>query len=162
MTPGERFWCKVDKDGPLPEDRPELGPCWVWTASTFRDGYGQFYVRGRKRCIAAHIWSWENAQQRKTTQGQIVGHLCSRKLCVRPSHLREATRAENNQHLMGPRRHNRQKVRGVKKVGNRFYARARSNGVEHYVKGGFATAEEAGVAAAELRARLHAGNVLQH
>ena len=30
----ERFWRKVDKNGPIPEHRPELGPCWVWTAGT--------------------------------------------------------------------------------------------------------------------------------
>jgi hypothetical protein len=32
----ERFWSKVDRNGPVPEHRPELGPCWVWTAGTFR------------------------------------------------------------------------------------------------------------------------------
>jgi hypothetical protein len=26
----ERFWEKVDKNGPVPAHRPELGPCWVW------------------------------------------------------------------------------------------------------------------------------------
>lgn len=34
----ERFWAKVNKDGPIPEHRPELGPCWVWTGSLSR-GY---------------------------------------------------------------------------------------------------------------------------
>jgi hypothetical protein len=26
---GERFWVKVNKDGPVPVHCPELGPCWV-------------------------------------------------------------------------------------------------------------------------------------
>ena|ERR1700694_1946906 len=28
-----RFWLKVNQNGPVPEHRPELGPCWVWTAA---------------------------------------------------------------------------------------------------------------------------------
>ena len=35
---GERFWSKVDKNGPIPSHRPELGPCWIWIAR--RDRYG--------------------------------------------------------------------------------------------------------------------------
>jgi hypothetical protein len=26
----ERFWAKVNKDGPIPEHCSELGKCWVW------------------------------------------------------------------------------------------------------------------------------------
>jgi hypothetical protein len=40
-TPSERFWAKVDKNGPIPAYRPDLGPCWLWTASKRADGYGQ-------------------------------------------------------------------------------------------------------------------------
>lgn len=29
-----RFWEKVNKDGPIPEHQPELGPCWEWTGAT--------------------------------------------------------------------------------------------------------------------------------
>ena len=36
----ERFWPKVCKDGPVPSQRPELGPCWVWQAWTNNKGYG--------------------------------------------------------------------------------------------------------------------------
>jgi|SRR5580658_5854190 hypothetical protein len=25
----ERFWSKVDKNGPVPSHRPELGQCWI-------------------------------------------------------------------------------------------------------------------------------------
>jgi hypothetical protein len=38
----ERFWEKVNKNGPTP--RPDLGPCWVWTAATNQRGYGQFVI----------------------------------------------------------------------------------------------------------------------
>ena len=35
-----RFWQKVNKDGPLPAERPELGPCWIWTGANKYE-YGQ-------------------------------------------------------------------------------------------------------------------------
>lgn len=38
----KRFWSKVDKDGPIPAHKPELGQCWVWTASKNNAGYGRF------------------------------------------------------------------------------------------------------------------------
>ncbi len=28
----ERFWEKVNKGGPVPEHRLDLGPCWLWGA----------------------------------------------------------------------------------------------------------------------------------
>ena len=34
MSPDERkcrFYENVNKDGPVPAHRPDLGPCWVWT-----------------------------------------------------------------------------------------------------------------------------------
>ena len=40
----ERFYSHVDKDGPVPEHCPELGPCWEWTGSLNQFGYARFYV----------------------------------------------------------------------------------------------------------------------
>src|ERR1035437_916757 len=37
-TEAERFWAKVDRNGPVPAHRPELGPCWVWEAGHDRPG----------------------------------------------------------------------------------------------------------------------------
>ena len=34
-----RAWAKVNRNGPVPPGRPDLGPCWVWTAAR-RFGYG--------------------------------------------------------------------------------------------------------------------------
>ena len=46
MQPEELFWSKVDKDGPIPEFRPDLGPCWLWTGYVHKDsGYGQVTQR---------------------------------------------------------------------------------------------------------------------
>lgn len=38
-SPDQRFWAKVNKDGPIPIHRPDLGQCWVWTGES-RHGYG--------------------------------------------------------------------------------------------------------------------------
>lgn len=56
-----RFWSKVDKYGPIPEHCPEIGPCWVWTASLFnRGGYGAF-GRSTGSVVRAHRFAWEMA-----------------------------------------------------------------------------------------------------
>jgi hypothetical protein len=38
---------KADVYGPVSEFRRDLGPCWFWTASLTRMGYGGFYFRGQ-------------------------------------------------------------------------------------------------------------------
>lgn len=91
----DRFWSKVDRDGPLPEKRPELGPCWLWTASTSekRGGYGQFNLeRGAVR--KAHQLAYELLVG-PIPDGLELDHLCRRSACVRPEHLEPVTRLEN-------------------------------------------------------------------
>jgi len=79
----ERFWAKVDKNGPVPAHRPDLGPCWVWTGARSR-GYG--ILRLNYKNIRAHIMSftWEYGE---TPEGQELDHLCRNRACVRPTHL---------------------------------------------------------------------------
>jgi hypothetical protein len=89
-TPVERFWPKVDKNGPVPEHRPDLGPCWVWTAMT-RAGYGQFRVA---RHMAAHRFAYE-LMVGPIPDGYDLDHLCRNRACVRPDHLEPVTRREN-------------------------------------------------------------------
>lgn len=90
----ERFWAKVDKDGPVPERRPELGPCWLWTASKLRHGYGNFAWSPEEHCMQAHRASW------RLTRGPIpdrlvIDHLCEVHACVRPEHLEPVTQLVN-------------------------------------------------------------------
>ena len=90
-TPEERFWQKVDKNAEN-TTRPELGPCWNWTAGRAK-AYGIFQPE-RGKPITAHKWLWENIHGR-VPNGLELDHLCRNKSCVNPSHLEPVTHVEN-------------------------------------------------------------------
>lgn len=87
-----RFWSKVDKTGPVPPERPDLGRCWLWTASTIKSGYGVVRADGRSR--RAHVVAYELLVG-PVPAGMELDHLCGVKPCVRPSHLEPVTHGEN-------------------------------------------------------------------
>jgi hypothetical protein len=92
QTAADRFWSKVDTAGPVPEHRPSLGPCWLWTATTTPNGYGYFKVGGRM--VLAYRWAWQELFG-PIPEGLQPDHLCRTRLCVRPSHLELVTPREN-------------------------------------------------------------------
>lgn len=93
-TPEDRFWAKVDKSGPVPEHCPDLGSCWLWTASVNKGtGYGQFGL-SHGNMIQAHRHSYELAFG-PIPEGLDVHHKCHARRCIRPDHLEATTRSAN-------------------------------------------------------------------
>lgn len=104
----ERFWAKVDKGGPAPAHRPELGPCWLWTAALTEGGYGAFRV-SRALSTTAHRWSYEH-DRGPIPDGVFVCHHCDVPQCVRPDHLFLGTLLVNNQDMFGKGRSRQQQA----------------------------------------------------
>lgn len=72
--------------------------CWEWTGAKAKGGYGQFWVDGTY--IGAHrqAYIWEYGPISRSLD---VDHLvCDNTSCVRPSHLKAVTHAQNVQRGM--------------------------------------------------------------
>ena len=95
----DRFWRKVDKNGPVPEHMPHLGPCWKWTGAckTRKNGttsYGTIRS-GKQGSAHAHRVSWEINVGAIPDDKPHVLHHCDNPRCVRPSHLWVGTHQDN-------------------------------------------------------------------
>lgn len=89
----QKFWEKVNKDGPMPKIAGwTLGQCWVWTGKLSYNGYGGFTASddGRRDDVRAHRWSYEQERGR-IPRGKQLDHLCRNRACVRPSHTEAVT-----------------------------------------------------------------------
>jgi len=88
----EDFWRYVDKNGPIPEHRPELGPCWIWMGSIGTEGYGWFHFQMKR--MRAHLLSYKLLKG-QIPEGLMLDHLCRVRHCVNPGHADQVTNREN-------------------------------------------------------------------
>lgn len=96
MTVLQRFWRKVDKFHPSPEE------CWNWTGSHDSKGRARFLYKGRNCAAARVMWIERNGS---IPRGLCVCHRCDNPLCVRPDHLFLGTVSENNRDCVVKGRH---------------------------------------------------------
>lgn len=98
-APEERFWSKVDKNGPVPGYAPHLGSCWIWIAGRDSHGYGHFLFEGKVRGAHRVAYQWLVGP---IPPGLELDHLCRVPACVNPAHLEPVTRRENYMRGLGP------------------------------------------------------------
>lgn len=90
-----RFWAKVERDGPIPEFAPRLGPCWLWTGKINpKTGYGSYSNSSSHRAA----WIFTNGP---VPEGLQLDHLCRVRACCNPAHLEPVTRSENQLRGLG-------------------------------------------------------------
>jgi HNH endonuclease len=101
-----RFWAKVNKDGPIPAHVPELGPCWLWTASLRNKGYGAFgyTLNGKTIQERGHRFSYM-LHVGVIPTGVFVLHKCDTPACVNPGHLFLGSNLDNIKDMLAKGRH---------------------------------------------------------
>lgn len=107
----EKFWERVDKNGPTPESPRKFrlhpigecwelndddglfywvaGPCWIWQGPKNLNGYG---VVGNR---PAHVIAFEDYHGCKLGNGWDGAHCCDTPACVNPTHVTPASHRMN-------------------------------------------------------------------
>lgn len=94
-TQESRFWAKINKDGPT---LPHMDtPCWVWTASKIRFGYGHLRLNGKIHLAHRVAWTLANGPipHDGSHHGICVLHRCDNPACCRVDHLFLGTNTDN-------------------------------------------------------------------
>lgn len=90
VTVKDRFYAKVDRDGPL---MPGMDtPCWRWIGGVDACGYGRFWIEGKVQIASRVAWLIERGE---IPAGMEVCHRCDNGNCPRFDHLFLGTHAEN-------------------------------------------------------------------
>ena len=107
-TPEKRFWAKVNKNGPVPDYRPNLGPCWLWIGAGSGKGYRRFWIN--QHTVRAHRFAYEILVG-PIPAGLELDHLCRIRHCVNPAHLEPVPGQVNTLRGISPSAQNAKKTR---------------------------------------------------
>jgi hypothetical protein len=101
MSGLEGYWENVDKNGPIPKNRPELGPCWIWTGATNKKGYGVYRLNGSLQYVHRIALSLKVGQLPSSKQSC---HKCDNPPCANWDHLYVGTNTTNQRDAYRRRR----------------------------------------------------------
>lgn len=87
----------------LPSPPGIEGPCWVWTGSQKKRGYGRFMLEGKN--VLAHRAAYKHMIG--DPGDKLLDHQCNHKDCVNPNHLKPVTLHESNDDVNQKRRSQR-------------------------------------------------------
>lgn len=92
----ERFWLRVNKDGPIQPGM--VTPCWEWLAGRFveksgKPSYG--VVTHEKKSKLVHRVAWFLHHGKWPAKGKQLLHACNNQICCNLDHLREGTNKQN-------------------------------------------------------------------
>ena len=98
----ERIRAKIDLQGPVPEHRPHLGPCHLWTSALNEDEYPRISHNGRAR--PAHRLLYALVTGNEVPKGMTIDHVCMVPWCMNLAHFEIVTRRENSLRMWAARR----------------------------------------------------------
>jgi hypothetical protein len=99
----ERFWSKVDKNGPMHPTDPSLGRCWIWVSIIKKGptgGYGLIWDQYHRKRLRAHRVAWELMNKQRIPKSKHLLHSCDRPPCVNPKHTYLGTDADNHRDMV--------------------------------------------------------------
>lgn len=94
MSIPKHIEAKINRSGPIPEERPDLGPCWIYTGYLSQRGYGRTAIKGKS--VRVHRVVFE-ALRGPIPEGLEPDHLCRVKACCNPTHLEPVPHRVNAQ-----------------------------------------------------------------
>ena len=123
--------------------------CHLWNGALNDQGYGRLRVEGR--LVRAHRYAWERTNG-PIPEGVYVDHICHNRACVRDSHLRLATHAQNESNRSGATVRSKLGIRNVVEDGNGYSVSVQRGSIKH--RAYFRSLEDAIQDAATARLRL--------
>ena len=87
--------------GEVPDNFPELDPCWEVSLKPTPQGYKRIGVWhahfNNTRFLLIHrvMWKYHNQKTRPCKSDEVISHLCENRGCCNPNHLHRVKRGEN-------------------------------------------------------------------